>query len=116
MDLGLSRLHDLCLEGRELRQDLRLAWRRHHSAALVLPDRLRHPRRGGTERGDRASNHPGRRTVLGRSKTAVTAVRAEAGPRPPPLPRPAPPPLSIKPAPRAPTPPPNNTCLAPPTP
>src|ERR1700730_2785871 len=78
MDLGLSRLHDLCLEGRELRQDLRLAWRRHHYAALVLPDRLRHPRRGGTERGDRASNHPGRCTVLGRSTTTVTAARAEA--------------------------------------
>jgi hypothetical protein len=57
---------------------LLLAWRRHHYAALVLPDRLRHPRRGGTERGDRASNHPGRCTVLGRSTTTVTAARAEA--------------------------------------
>jgi hypothetical protein len=34
MDLGVARLHDLCLEGRQLRQDLRLAWRRYHSAAL----------------------------------------------------------------------------------
>jgi len=47
MDLGLDRLHDLRLEGRQLRQDLRLAWRRHHSVALVLSDRLCHPRRGG---------------------------------------------------------------------
>src|SRR5580693_2222718 len=59
MDLGLDRLHDLRLEGRQLRQDLRLAWRRHCSAALVLSDRLRDPRRGGTERGDRASNYAG---------------------------------------------------------
>jgi hypothetical protein len=34
-------------------------WRRDHSAALVPSDRLRHPRRGGTERGNRASNHAG---------------------------------------------------------
>jgi hypothetical protein len=59
MDLGVARLHDLRLEDRELRQDLRLAWRRHQPAALVLSDRLRHPRRGGTERGNRASNHSG---------------------------------------------------------
>src|SRR4029077_20485570 len=66
MDLGLDRLHDLRLEGWQLRQDVRLAWRRHHPAALVLSDRLRHPRRGGTERRDRASNHA-RRGVLARS-------------------------------------------------
>ena len=60
LDLGLDRLHVLCLEGRQLRQDLRLARRRHHSAALVLSDRLRHPRGGGTERGDRAPRSPSR--------------------------------------------------------
>ena len=57
MDLGLDRLHDLRFEGRQLRQNLRLAWPRHHPAALVLSDGLCHPRRGGTERGDRASNY-----------------------------------------------------------
>ena len=55
-DLRLDRLYDLRLESRQLRQDLRLARRRHHSAALVLSDRLRYPRRRGTERGNRASN------------------------------------------------------------
>jgi hypothetical protein len=64
MDLGLDRLHDLRLEGRQLRQNLRFAWRRHHSAALVLSDGLCHPRRGGTERGDRASNYAGRGAPL----------------------------------------------------
>ena len=54
LDLGLDRLYDLRLESRQLRQDLRLARRRHHSAALVLSDRRRHPRRRGTVRGNRA--------------------------------------------------------------
>src|SRR5271165_5313703 len=79
MDLGLDCLHDLRLEGRQLRQDLRLARRRHHPAALVLSDRLRHPRRGGTERGDRAPNRAGETRsgagVLARSTAAVTAAR-----------------------------------------
>src|SRR3984893_96393 len=57
MGLGHDRLHDLRLEGRQLRQDLRLAWRRHHPAALVLSDGVCNPRRRGTERGDRAPNH-----------------------------------------------------------
>src|ERR1700720_948443 len=78
MDLGLDRLHDLRLEGRELRQDLRLAWRRHHSAALVLSDRLCHPRRGGTERGDQASNHAGE----ARSGTPCSLNRAVTAARP----------------------------------
>jgi hypothetical protein len=80
MDLGLDRLHDLRLEGRQLRQDLWLAWRRHHSAALVLSDCLRHPRRGGTERGDRAPNYAGEaRSGAACSRLDVHAdVKAEA--------------------------------------
>ena len=46
LDLGFDRLHDLRLEGRKLRQDLRLARCRDDFAALVLSDRLRRPRRG----------------------------------------------------------------------
>src|SRR4029077_7550731 len=64
MGLGLDRLHDLRLEGRQLRQDLRLAWGRHPPVSLVLSDGLCPPRRGGTERGDRTSNHARRGAPL----------------------------------------------------
>src|SRR3954468_21617375 len=46
--------HDLRLQDRQLRQDLRVAWRSDRPAAVVLSDRLRRPRRGGTECRDRA--------------------------------------------------------------
>jgi Virulence factor BrkB len=84
--LWFHRLHHLRLEGRKLRQDLRLAWRRDHSAALVLSDRLRHPRRSGIECGDRGSDHASEArsftAALGRSIIAgieARQVREESG-------------------------------------
>ena len=46
---GFDWIHGLRLQDRQLRQDIRVAWRSDHPAAVVLSDRLRRPRRGGTE-------------------------------------------------------------------
>ena len=53
----------------------------HHSASLVLSDRLRHPRRGGIERGDRASNYAGEaRSGAGLTRSIDSTLAAMPAP------------------------------------